>query len=429
MHIAIVTAGGAGMFCGSCMHDNSWARALLAAGHEVSLVPTYTPVRLDGPSAVNQRVFFGGVNVYLDSRSRVWRRIPKALKSWLDWPAILNSVSRLATRNDASTLGDLTLDMLAGEEGPHAPAGAELAGFLGRDLRPDVVIFSNTLQSGALRQLRRDYRGPVLAVLQGDDVFLDGLPASHKQRAIDAVSERAGEFDAYFAHSRFYRDYMAAYLHFPVEKFEVLPLSIDAAEHGGLAEAIETRPFTIGSFARIAPEKGLHHLVAAVELLRSRRPDIRLRVGGYLGKQHRAYFEKTTARCRDWGEGFAYVGSPETLAEKVEFYRRCDVISVPTEFLEPKGLYVLEALANGVPVVQPAHGAFPELIDSTQGGWLVPPRDPVALAEQLEWLIDAPEERRAVAARGHAGVVEHHSPAALAKATTTALEQIIAARS
>ncbi|MFT5325958.1 MAG: hypothetical protein ACI8P0_003832, partial [Planctomycetaceae bacterium] len=47
MHVAIITAGGAGMFCGSCMHDNTWARALRDAGHDVILIPTYTPIRVD----------------------------------------------------------------------------------------------------------------------------------------------------------------------------------------------------------------------------------------------------------------------------------------------------------------------------------------------------------------------------------------------
>lgn len=68
MHIAIITAGGAGMFCGSCMLDNTLARALQAAGTEVTLIPTYTPTRTDEENASLSRVFFGGINVYLDSK-------------------------------------------------------------------------------------------------------------------------------------------------------------------------------------------------------------------------------------------------------------------------------------------------------------------------------------------------------------------------
>ena len=50
---------------------------------------------------------------------------------------------------------------------------------------------------------------------------------------------------------------------------------------------------------------------------------------------------------------------------KVEFLKSIDIFSVPTSYREPKGLYVLESWANGVPVVQPRHGSFPELIEAT----------------------------------------------------------------
>ena len=147
------------------------------------------------------------------------------------------------------------------------------------------------------------------------------------------------------------------------------------SEHTGRPILREGRPPTVGFFARLAPEKGLHNLVDAMELVRKEIPDVRLRVGGYYSKQYSAYFEPIRRRTKSWGEGFQYIGSPSSLAEKIAFYESCDVLSVPTEFLEPKGLYVLESLANGTPVVQPAHGSFPELIESTGGGWLAEPKN------------------------------------------------------
>ena len=118
MHIAIITAGGAGMFCGSCMHDNTWARALMARGVEVSLIPTYSPIRVDEANVSTSRVFFGGINVYLNSKWRWWRSVPHVLKHALDWPSVINLATRRAVCNDARELGQLTLDMLAGETGP-----------------------------------------------------------------------------------------------------------------------------------------------------------------------------------------------------------------------------------------------------------------------------------------------------------------------
>src|SRR5690606_32252317 len=104
MHIAIITAGGAGMFCGSCMHDNTWARALMAAGAEVSLIPTYTPIRVDEQDVSDRRVFMGGLNLYLEHKSRLWRRLPRAITRPLDHPGVLRLLSKLSISSDAADL-------------------------------------------------------------------------------------------------------------------------------------------------------------------------------------------------------------------------------------------------------------------------------------------------------------------------------------
>lgn len=425
MHIAIITAGGAGMFCGSCMHDNTWARALMDAGTEVSLIPTYTPIRVDEQDVSERKVFLGGLNVYMEHKSRLWRKLPRVLTRPLDHPAVLRMLSRLSISNDAAKLGDLTLDMLSGESGPLARDVDELARHIAERLRPDVVIFSNALLVGALRRLKERFAGPVYCMLQGDDVFTDGLPLTHRQRVIDAVSSRAQEFDGFFTHTRFYRDHMAAYLSLPLERFHVLPLGIDTSEHDGFAVeagSSKDRPFSIGYFARVAPEKGLHHLIDAALLLNERQSGrFIVRVGGYLAGQHRPYLEQIRNAAAPLGTAFEYVGSPATLAEKSEFYRSLDVLSVPTEFLEPKGLYVLEALLNGVPVIQPAHGAFPELIEQTGGGLLVEPGNPAALTDALESLMEEPARRRELASAGAASVRARLNLPAMAAATLEAI--------
>ena len=89
-----------------------------------------------------------------------------------------------------------------------------------------------------------------------------------------------------------------------------------------------------------------------------------------------------------------------TTTSKVRFLHGIDVLSVPTTYREPKGLYVLEALANGVPVVQPRHGSFPELIEATGGGLLVNPDDPHDLARALRQLFDDPGSPRRAGPQG-----------------------------
>lgn len=404
------------MFCGSCMHDNTWARSLMAAGCQVSLIPTYTPIRVDEANVSSDRVFLGGLNVYLDYRYRFWQRIPRSIARVLDHPWLINLATRFSVSNDAQELGDLTLAMLEGESGPHHREVAELAEYV-RVLDPDVVVFSNALLAGALREVKRVCRGPVWCTLQGDDVFLDSLPDDYREQAIDGVSNRAGEFDGFITHSRFYCEYIARYLRLDPERFRQLPLGIDLAGHDGVPGERQGEPFTVGYFARIAPEKGLRHLAEAFCRLHQRRPEARLRVGGYLGPQQRWYFREVESLLRPVGDAFEYVGSPDDHEGKVRFLRSVDVLSVPTDFQEPKGLYVLEALANGRPVVQPGHGAFPELIEATGGGRLVEPRNPEALADVLEELMDQPETCQTLGATGQTNVRANYSPEAMARAT------------
>lgn len=427
MHIAIITAGGAGMFCGSCMHDNTWARALIAQGAEVSLIPTYTPIRVDEQNASLQQVFLGGINVYLNGKFPWWQRLPRTLTGWLDRPGVIRFASRWSVSNDAAQLGELTLSMLQGEHGPHRQAVTELARYLGRQLKPDVIIFSNALLVGALHEVRQFCPVPVLCTLQGDDVFLDGLPAACRDRAIELISEKAQDFDHFLTHTEFYRDSMARYLSLPREKFSVLPLGIEVHEHAGRPKPGKPDQFTIGYFARMAPEKGLHHLAEACSLLHQQLPHARLRIGGYQDAPYRDYFQQTWNMLLQTGMDVENVGSPNTVEEKVAFLSGLDVLSVPTDFLEPKGMYVLEAMANGVPVVQPGHGAFPEILSITRGGILVTPRDPQALAAGLMQMAD-PEARFQFAQNAWRGVREHYDTVRMARRTLEILASFGAGR-
>ena len=138
------------MFCGSCMHDNTLARALVAQGAEVNLIPTYTPIRVDEQDLSTREIFFGGVNVYLDYRWSLWRKLPPRLTRWFDAPWILNLATKFVSSN-ARQLGNITLAMLEGESGPQRREVEVLVDFLA-GLKPDVICFSNVLLVGALRE-------------------------------------------------------------------------------------------------------------------------------------------------------------------------------------------------------------------------------------------------------------------------------------
>jgi glycosyltransferase involved in cell wall biosynthesis len=372
MHVAIVTAGGAGMFCGSCMHDNAWARALHEAGQQVTLIPLYTPIRVDEADQSTSRIYFGGINVYLDQHLPGWRWLPRWFTRGLDSRRLLDWATQWGVSNNAKELGSMTVAMLRGQHGPQAAEGEQLVRFLTRELKPDLIVFSNAMLGAEVARLRNEFRGPIVCVLQGDDVFLDALVEPYRTQAFDLLRPVAAAMDGFIVHSRFYAEYMAGYLQIPPEKFHRLPLGIDCRGHTGRPKPAGS-PRTIGYFARVAPEKGLREFVQAGLLLNRKRQDFRLVAGGYLQPHFQSYLEDVQKLAAPLGDRFRYVGSPDTVAEKAALLQTFDLLSVPTPYRDPKGLYVLEAWANGVPVVQPAHGHFPELMEEVGGGVCVQP--------------------------------------------------------
>ena len=414
------------MFCGSCMHDNTWARALMAAGVEVSLIPTYTPIRVDEQDVSQHEVLLGGINVYLDQKLPLWGRLPRVFTGWLNASWILRLATKFGVSNNAAELGDMTIAMLSGELGPQRREVEEFGEYFSERLQPDVICYSNALLVGTLKTLRRSYHGKVFCVLQGDDIFLNGLPDAYRKQAIELIHERSAEFDGFITHSRYYADYMSEYLGLPRDRFHQLPLGIDLSGHDGRPELRRNDAFTVGYFARICPEKGLQHLVDGFRVFHAKHPNSRLLAGGYLFDK--PYLERVKQSAVDLGTAFEYIGSPESHEQKVAFIKSLDVLSVPTEYHEPKGIYVLEALANGTPVVQPSHGAFPELIEHTGGGLLVAPTNPAALASALETMHSDEALRLRCATSGHESVHQHFGAAAIAQASINLFSDSLKAR-
>ncbi len=407
MRITYITAGAAGMFCGSCMKDNTLVAALAREGHDALLVPTYTPIRTDEEDVSAKRVFFGGVNVYLQQKWGLFRHTPWFLDRLLDGPALLRWVSRFAVKTRAEDLGDLTISMLKGEHGKQSKEVAKLAEWIKAEVKPQVVNLTNAILSGMVHELKRTVGAPVLCSLQGDDVFLEALPEPFRSQSMKLIREHCREIDGFIATSTDYADFMAEYFAVPRQRIHVVYPGINLHGHGGPRPAREGRAFTIGYFARICPEKGLHVLAEAFRLLRQApgAERARLHVSGWLGDNNKKYFEGIQEGLKAAGlaDDFLHVDSPGH-DDKVRFLQSLDVLSVPTTYHEPKGLYVLEALANGVPVVQPRHGSFPELLEATGGGLLVNPDDPRDLADGLRRLMDDAAHREELGRKGKEAV-------------------------
>jgi glycosyltransferase involved in cell wall biosynthesis len=420
MKIVFLTAGAAGMYCGSCMHDNALARALRDSGCDCILQPLYTPIRTDDASVARGRVFFGGVNIYLMEKMPLFRRVPAPIKRLLDRPRFLKWATRRAASTDASMLGELTVSMLRGEDGNQREEVERLVAWLRDEIRPDAILLTNLLIAGSVPALRRELPGTkLIAILQGDDAFLDHLPEPHRGTVIGLMGDLGRRCDAIVVNSRFYGDKMTRMLGLDAARVIVLPLTIDTAPFAVWPSiGHEGRPRRVGYLARIAPEKGFHRIVDAFIELAGRRgfESVEFDFAGWLGEQNRNYLETQMRRLADAGltARVRHWGSPD-FAAKIDFLRSIDVMCLPTEHEEPKGLSVLEAMAAGVPVVLPSRGAFPELIERSGGGLLVDSVDPIPLADGLQRLLADDDLRSRLGATGRQWVLDNATTGGQAK--------------
>ncbi len=430
MRIAYITAGAGHMYCGSCLRDNTLAMALSRAGHDVQLIPTYTPTRTDEQNVSYGRVFLGGINVFLQQHLALFRRTPWMLDRVLDSPSLLRLATRWGVSVDPAELGAMTVSMLHGPDGFQRKEIDKLVRYLADELRPEIVTLPNSLLIGLVPAIKKGLPGvPVCCTFQGEELFLDSLGDPYKEKSLEIIRRHAALVDAFIAVSGFGADQMAGYLGLDRGRIHVVPLGINLEGHTKRAGA-DPEPFTIGYLARIAPEKGLHVLCEAYRRLVSggaALPPSRLWAAGYLGPEHRGYLASIQRQMSDWGlsSQFLYHGELDRPA-KLAFLQELSLLSVPGDYEDPKGLFLLEAMASGVPIVQPRRGAATEIVGSTGGGLLVAPADPDALARGLLELLTDPARRRALGDRGSEGVRAHYSAAIMRDRAVGVFEAVLA---
>jgi glycosyltransferase involved in cell wall biosynthesis len=432
MNIVQITPGAGAMFCGNCFRDNALVAELRRQGHSVLMVPLYLPLTLDETDQSDGTpIFFNGVNVYLEQKSTWYRHAPAWMHSLIASPRLLKWAAGRAAKTRASDVGDITLSMIRGEEGNQARELEELIAFLKTQPRPDVICLSNALLVGMARRLKSELRAPVVCVLQGEDGFLDALPEQVREITWRTLAERARDINLFIPPTRYFGDLMSRRLGLPAEKVRVIYNGINTEGFEEVrspkSEIRSDRPPTLGYFARMCREKGLDTLVEAFILLkeRNRVPQLKLKIGGGCGPSD----EPLVNSLRDRLKAKVFLDDVEfhpnvDRAAKQAFFRSLSVFSVPALYGEAFGLYVIEAMASGVPVVQPRHAAFPELVEASGGGLICEPGNPKALANGIEELLLEPEKARALGAAGRKAVLEKFNAREMAQEVTRAYEQV-----
>jgi glycosyltransferase involved in cell wall biosynthesis len=400
------------MYCGSCSRDNALAVELLARSHDVTLLPLYTPTNPDEHNVSRDRVLFGGISIYLQHYLPFFRKTPRFMDRLWDSPAVIRTFASRSLSTDPKLLGDLTVSMLEGDQGVLRKEFDKLREWLADEPVPDVINLPNSLLISLARPLRDALDRPICCTLQGEDLFIEGLIEPYRSKAIDLIRRQAKDVDRFMAVSDYYVPPMARLLAVSPDRIAVVPLGINMDGYQRRSPKGPDDVFRVGYFARIAPEKGLHALAEAYPIFRRRTGDAKIRfdAAGYISREHQPYLEDVKRGLAKAGlaEEFTYRGAVDRDG-KLAFLRSLNVLSVPAPYDEPKGVFLLEAMASGVPVVQPRRGAFTEIVEKTGGGLLVAPDDPAALAEGLHALWSDPDRARKLGEHGFNGVRAHYS--------------------
>jgi len=378
VNIIQITPGAGGMYCGNCFRDNAMVAALRKLGHDVTMIPLYLPMTLDeDDQSRGTPIFFNGINVYLEQKSSFFRNAPEWLHRLLASPWLLKLAGKQAGKTRAEDVSDLTISMLKGEEGNQARELDELIHFLkDHPQKPDVISLSNAMLVGLARRLKSELGCRVVCQLQGEDAFLDSMREPDRTTVWKTMADRARDVDLFIAPSRYFGDNMARRLALPAEKVAVVPNGISLDGYSVGEKRSNPDPPALGYFTRMCEEKGLHLLVETFINLKRREgfENLKLKIGGGCGPSDERFVARLRRHMKAEGvlKDVEFCPNPDR-DTKIAFYRSLSVFCVPALYGEAFGLYLVEAMAAGVPVVQPRHAAFPEIIADSKAGLIAEP--------------------------------------------------------
>ncbi|HYF00734.1 MAG TPA: glycosyltransferase family 4 protein [Planctomycetota bacterium] len=416
--IQVIPGSGDNFYCENCVRDHAIVRALLKAGEDVTVVPLYLPAIVDPlEAAADVPVFFGGINAWLQQNFALFRKTPRWLDRLFDARGLLKMAARRAGSVRARGLGEMTYSVLQGADGRQRKELARLLEWLDTQPRPDLVHLSSPLLLGIGQAVRARYGVPIVCTLQDEDVWIDAMEEPWRTRCWDAMAAGAADVAAFVAVSRWFGGIMRDRLRIPADRLHVVPVGIDPGPEPG--EPPQGPP-AIGYLARMSASQGLGLLAEAYLRLRKggRFPGLRLRVSGGSTADDEPFLEDLRGRfAAEGASSDVELGLPFDPPSRRRLMASLSVLSVPAPNGVAFGTYILEALAAGVPVVQPRVGSFPEIVEATGGGVLVEPNDPDSLARALGDLLADGARRAEMGRRGRRAVVEAFSLQAMATNT------------
>ncbi|MDM8159617.1 glycosyltransferase family 4 protein [Labilibaculum sp. K2S] len=404
--LQIIPGSGGSFYCGNCLRDDKFHIAMKKQGHEVTKLPMYLPLFSDEHDLNEIPVFYGAISIYLKQLYPVFRHAPAWMDRLLNSGPMLKLAASMAGSTNAKGLEEMTVSMLMGEEGKQKEELNRMVSWMAEYLKPDVIHLSNALLLGLAPKLKKEFPNAILVCsLQDEDVWVDAMKDSFRDKIWALMSTKAEHLDAFIAVSDFYAGVSLEKMNIPKEKVFINHLGVDPNEYTYATP--NTKDRNIGYISRMCEGNGFDIIVDAfIELKKDTAcQDVKLIVtGGSTGddkpllKQIRQKLkEERLLEQVEFHEDFNGEG-------RHEFFKKVKLISVPVRNGEAFGLYLLESMASGVPVVQPNLGAFAEIVNKSKGGIIYENNTAEELALTLKELLNNENKIQELAVAGRKAV-------------------------
>jgi glycosyltransferase involved in cell wall biosynthesis len=380
----IIPGSGDSFYCGNCLRDSKYVPALRALGHDVVKIPMYLPLFANKNEETDAPVFYGAVSIYLKQLYPVFRKAPEWVDNILNAKPMLKLAAKFSGSTDAKGLEEMTISMLMGEEGLQSEELERMVDWIADHYKPDVIHLSNALLLGLAPTIKKRLNTVLICSLQDEDVWVDVMNHPFREQVWGLMQKAVEHVDGFVAVSDYYAARMKESMKIAPEKLSSIHIGVDPADY--FPQPIENKKRIIGYVSRMCHENGLDILVDAFIGLKKRAgfEDVALMITGGSTGVDTKYLNKLKALIKKnnltdqvhFHEDFSASGLKD-------FYEKVMVLSVPVRNGEAFGIYLLESMASGVPVIQPALGAFPEIINLSGGGIVYQPNEPSALTQAL----------------------------------------------
>jgi len=426
--VYLITGSGGSFYCGNCYRDMIYLRAIRKVpGISANAIPLYLPPDTEnGESGFDRSVFFGAISMYLREKVPFLRNMPAVFDKLLDTAPMLKLAARRSGTTNTEGLEDMTLSMIKGEKAFPEKELIRLVKYLTENGKPEIIHLSNALIIGLARQLKRHLDVKIVCSLLNEDDWIEEMAEPYRSDAWKLIAEEAANVDTFITPSNYYKELFIAKTGYSGNNIHIIPLALDTT-HLKVLPKKNNFP-AVGFFSRINSPNGFDKLVDAFIYLKkeNRLPGLTLHVsGGYTGSD-KPFINKQMRKIKSNGlSDYIKIYSEFHGEGKEEFFSSIDIMSVPVRKHDGYGLYILEANAAGVPVLQPETGAFPEIISLTGGGITYAEDTVEGLASSLVKLFNNNDLRTTLGEKGRENVLRELSLSRMSDGLSVAYSETI----